>query len=429
MALIVADRVQETSTTTGTGDFTLGGAVTGFQTFSSVLATADTTYYTIADQGGANWEVGLGTFTSPSTLARATILSSSNAGSAVNFTAGTKNVFITYPANRSVLSNSSGVVPVAAGGTAASTLTLNNVLLGNGTSAVQFVAPGTGGNVLTSNGTTWSSTAASPTNGYRRNRIINGAMQVDQRNGGAAQTVTTAGAYNLDRWAISPVGASVTAQRVAGSSGYQYALQITGAAGVTSFVLVQRIESANIADLVNQNVTLTATISNSLLTTVTWTAYYANAVDNFGSVTSIATGTFTVTSTATQYTATFNLGANAANGVAIHFSVGAQTSGTHTVTGVQLEAGSIATPFERLPIGETLMLCQRYYEIGDWISSGQVTYYNVMVFFKITKRASATVTNSRSLATFTGTTGLTFFYQNAIDASPQNATFTASAEL
>ena len=158
MALIVADRVQETSTTTGTGSFTLAGAVTGYQTFASVLATADTTYYTIADQGGVNWEVGLGTFTSPSTLARTTILSSSNAGSAVSFAAGTKSVFITYPAGRSVLSNSSGVVPVNVGGTGAATLTANNVILGNGTSAVQFVAPGTTGNVLTSNGTTWAST-------------------------------------------------------------------------------------------------------------------------------------------------------------------------------------------------------------------------------------------------------------------------------
>jgi len=164
MAFIVADRVQETSTTTGTGSFTLDGAATGFQTFASVLSSADTTYYTIADQGGANWEVGLATFTSPSTLARTTILSSSNAGSAVNFAAGTKNVFITYPAGRSVLSNSSGVVPVNVGGTGASALTANNVILGNGTSAVQFVAPGTNGNVLTSNGTTWASTtpAAGP---------------------------------------------------------------------------------------------------------------------------------------------------------------------------------------------------------------------------------------------------------------------------
>jgi hypothetical protein len=110
MAFIVADRVQETSTTTGTGSFTLDGAATGFRTFASVLSSADTTYYTIAEQGGTNWEVGLGTFTSPSTLARTTILSSTNANSAVNFAAGTKNVFITYPAGRSVIKDASSVI-------------------------------------------------------------------------------------------------------------------------------------------------------------------------------------------------------------------------------------------------------------------------------------------------------------------------------
>jgi hypothetical protein len=100
MAFILADRVRETSATTGTGSFTLLGAVTGFQSFDAVLNTADTTYYTIALQGATEWEVGIGTFTAPSTLARTTILSSSNSGSAVNFSAGTKDVFITLPAER-----------------------------------------------------------------------------------------------------------------------------------------------------------------------------------------------------------------------------------------------------------------------------------------------------------------------------------------
>jgi hypothetical protein len=100
MALVVKDRVQETSTTTGTGTFTLAGAVTGFQSFSAI-GDGNTTYYAIV--GGAEWEVGLGTYTSSgTTLARNTILESSNGGTAVNFSAGTKNVFVTYPAERSV---------------------------------------------------------------------------------------------------------------------------------------------------------------------------------------------------------------------------------------------------------------------------------------------------------------------------------------
>ncbi|MHC1697787.1 MAG: hypothetical protein AB9919_06965 [Geobacteraceae bacterium] len=92
------DRVKETATTTGTGAFTLAGAVTGFRTFASVLSTNDTCYYCIALQGGSEWEVGLGTYSAANTLTRTTVLSSSNAGSAVNFSVGTKDVFLTVAA-------------------------------------------------------------------------------------------------------------------------------------------------------------------------------------------------------------------------------------------------------------------------------------------------------------------------------------------
>jgi len=98
MALVVADRVQETTTTTGTGTVTLAGAVTGFQSFAAV-GNGNSTYYTIAGQTGSEWEVGLGIYTSSgTTLSRSTVLSSSNSGALVNFSAGTKNVFVTYPA-------------------------------------------------------------------------------------------------------------------------------------------------------------------------------------------------------------------------------------------------------------------------------------------------------------------------------------------
>ena len=111
MALVLADRVQETSTSIGTGSFTLAGAVTGYQTFA-VIGNGNTTFYTIADQGGANWEVGIGTYsTTGPTLARTTVLSNSNGNtSPVNFTAGTKTVFVTYPSEQSVNLNASGNV-------------------------------------------------------------------------------------------------------------------------------------------------------------------------------------------------------------------------------------------------------------------------------------------------------------------------------
>ena len=98
MAFVLANRVKETTTTTGTGTVTLLGASTGFQSFS-VIGDTNTTYYTIAGQTSSEWEVGIGTYTSSgTTLARTTVISSSNAGALVNFSAGTKDVFVTYPA-------------------------------------------------------------------------------------------------------------------------------------------------------------------------------------------------------------------------------------------------------------------------------------------------------------------------------------------
>lgn len=105
MALVVKDRVRENSTTTGTGTFTLSGAVSGFQTFSSAIGNGNTTYYCIVNQ--AEWEVGLGTV-GGGTLSRDTVLSSST-GSKISFTSGTKDVFCTYPSSKSVYRNGSDV--------------------------------------------------------------------------------------------------------------------------------------------------------------------------------------------------------------------------------------------------------------------------------------------------------------------------------
>ena len=107
MAFVVKDRVKETTTTTGTGTITLAGASLGFQSFSAI-GDGNSTYYTITD--GTDWEVGIGTYTaSGTTLSRDSILSSSNSNSAVNFGAGLKDVFVTYPAERSVMAVGGGV--------------------------------------------------------------------------------------------------------------------------------------------------------------------------------------------------------------------------------------------------------------------------------------------------------------------------------
>lgn len=111
MALVLADRVLETSTTTGSGTISLAGAKPGYQSFS-VVGNGNTTYYTIA--GVTEWEVGIGTYTaSGTTLSRDTVLASSAGGAKVTFSAGIKDVFVDYPAGRAVFGNEAGTVVVA----------------------------------------------------------------------------------------------------------------------------------------------------------------------------------------------------------------------------------------------------------------------------------------------------------------------------
>ena len=114
MALVINDRVKVTSTTTGTGAMALGAAVTGFETFAAGIGNSNTTYYCIFNQGTTEFEVGLGTLDgSSANLTRTTVISSSNSDAAVNFTSGTKDVFCTLPASKSVYLDATGT-PVGA---------------------------------------------------------------------------------------------------------------------------------------------------------------------------------------------------------------------------------------------------------------------------------------------------------------------------
>lgn len=190
MALSVKDRVKVTTTTTGTGTITLGSAVAGYQSFS-VIGDGNTTYYTIA--GATEWEVGIGTYTaSGTTLSRDTILDSSNGGTAVNFSAGTKDVFVTYPAGKSI-SNGYGLLPVPNGGTGATSLTANYLVKGNGTSAASA-------SIISDNGTSIGIGVASPT--YLMQIAATGAnafgvyRDVDVTSAGASGQVIEIGARN-----------------------------------------------------------------------------------------------------------------------------------------------------------------------------------------------------------------------------------------
>lgn len=219
-----------------------------------------------------------------------------------------------------------------------------------------------------------------------RNRVINGDMRIDQRNGGASiSSGVGALVYPCDRIFVYATGAAFTAQRT-GTAG-AYSLVMTGAASNTFAIFGQRIEAQNIADLAGGAITISVTLSASSAQTIQWAATVPTATDNYASTGQIATGTFSVTTTPTTFTATIPAASTSTvvRGLQVQFAAnngGAFTSGTITASNLQIEAGSNATPFERRPYGMELALCQRYYQTisdhlcGGHAVSGSVTIYN-----------------------------------------------------
>lgn len=200
------------------------------------------------------------------------------------------------------------------------------------------------------------------------NLIINGAMQIDQRNSGNSQTITAGSTlvYTVDRWYAYCTGANCTGQRVVGTSPNQYNYRFTGASSVSKIGFAQRIEASNSQHLANKSATLSVDLANSLLSSITWTMWYANTADTFGTLasptrTQIATGSFTVNSNLNRYETTISIPAGATTGIEIEFSVGAQTSGTWTIGRVQLEDSLSSTPFEQRSLAIEEILCYRYY--------------------------------------------------------------------
>lgn len=169
MAFVLRDRVKETTTSIGTGSVTLAGAASGFQSFS-VIGNGNTTFYAIV--GATEWEVGIGTYsTTGPTLARTTVLESSNAGALVNFSAGTKDVFVTYGAERSVYSS--------------------------GTGHIGIPDPSTSGNALISDGTSWTSKPTNTVTLTANGSIAAGAPVIQNADGTVSAVTGTLGSAQL----------------------------------------------------------------------------------------------------------------------------------------------------------------------------------------------------------------------------------------
>jgi hypothetical protein len=202
-----------------------------------------------------------------------------------------------------------------------------------------------------------------------KNRVINGDMRVDSRNETAAAVVTSSNTYNVDRMYARATGANATVQQIAGPSGFQKMARYTGAASNTAVVHGHRIESNQIADYAGQTVTIAAHLKSSSITQVDWSVVYANAADNFGATTAIASGSFTITSSDANFSAAVALPANAANGIQIEFAThtGLLASQTFDVTGMQLELGGAYTAFDYWDLQRQQIACKRY---AQWIPFG-----------------------------------------------------------
>jgi hypothetical protein len=253
MALVVKDRVQEITTTTGTGTLTLGGAVAGFQTFA-IIGNGNTTYYAIVDPTTGEWEVGVGTYTaSGTTLSRTIVFESSNAGSLVTFAAGSKNVFCTYPAERAVYLDAAGsavtVLDIGTLGVGTANITTANITSGtvsttpvNNTDIVnKAYADAIASGIHFHEAVALATTTALPANTYN-----NGTSGV-----GATLTATANGALSVDSTLTITSERILVKNEAAGANNGVYTVTQVGSAG-TPYILTRATDFDTVGTGVDQ---------------------------------------------------------------------------------------------------------------------------------------------------------------------------------
>jgi len=253
MALVVKDRVQETTTTVGTGTVTLGGAVLGFQTFA-IIGDGNTTYYAIADPTAGDWEVGIGTYTaSGTTLSRTAVFESSNSGSLVNFAAGTKNVFCTYPAERAVYLDAAGsavtLLDIGTLGASTANITTANITSGtvsttptNNTDIVnKAYADAIASGIHFHEAVALATTTALPANTYN-----NGTSGV-----GATLTANANGALSVDSTLTVVAERILVKNEAAGENNGVYVVTQVGSAG-TPYILTRATDFDTVGTGVDQ---------------------------------------------------------------------------------------------------------------------------------------------------------------------------------
>lgn len=274
-------------------------------------------------------------------------------------------------------------------------------LLGNGTATIATSAEQTKAREYLGVGAT----------GFK-NRFVNPEFLIDQEFAGASISlpVSATPKYLVDQWYGLSTGATITAQQIAGINSREFSLRFTGATSNTGLTLGHRIESASCYDLKNQTVTVSFKAKASIARVVTWTASYATVNDTFTTVTQIATGTLNITTSVTDFSFSFNAGANAPNGLQITFATTALlASATIDFDQMQIEKSSVATEFQARSIQQELALCQRYFQKFTYVANASGTSYTAL--FPVQMRAIPTITGGGTGFTnqFPRVEGLTAF--------------------
>jgi hypothetical protein len=306
----------------------------------------------------------------------------------------------------------------------------------------------------------FSGVASPPNSMGFRNRLFNGSYAVAQRGTTFASGSNDDDTYNLDRWYVLSDGndaVDITQNTAAAPPEQKYCIALDVETTNKKFGVAQIIENINCADLQSQTVTLsfqakvsaTTKLDNVKCAVVAWSGTADSVTSDIISAwgaegtnpTLIANATYentpanlNVTTSWATYTVSAPIDTASTKNVIVFIwsDVTDTTAGDFLyITGVQLEAGTVASPFERRDYGVELSRCQRYYEIGGGVTEASPaaattfpTYY-----FKVTKRAGATVTNSRSVTIGGWDSQVSGWYQNSADSAANTMTWTASAEL
>lgn len=349
MALVVKDRVRETTTTTGTGTVTLLGAVTGYQSFSAI-GNANTTYYAISGQGGAEWETGLGTYTlSGTTLSRDTVYSSSNGGTLVTFSAGTKDVYCVQPSSRTIILDSLGNATALGTPASGNASNLTSLTAGNLTGTIPSGVLG--------NSTLYVGTTAIVLNRGSATQALTGITSID----GVATGGTGTNAVTLAM--LAQIATASFLGRITGATGNVEVLTPASAATLLSGQSMNIVGSASTITGVYGG-TLT---SSQVTTALTFTPY--NATNPSGYVTASVTLTTAaqgnITSVGTLSSLTVSGLTTGAGFAALGGSTAAQMfapNGTSYWSGSSANTGAIAITLPRAMNGAMVRMTIQLYQ-------------------------------------------------------------------